>query len=48
LIATLAPVIAHVGHWLIGIAFGAPAVVIPLGLVVLTMRDRRQERLEAS
>jgi hypothetical protein len=41
-------VIAHVGHRLIGIAFGAPAVVIPLGLVFLTVRDRRREHLEAS
>jgi len=47
LTATLAPVLAHVGHWLVGIAFAAPVIVIPLGLIALTVRERRRERLEA-
>ena len=48
MIATLAPVLAHVGHWLMGIAFAAPAIAIPLGLVIMTLRERRRERLEAA
>lgn len=39
-------VFAHAGHWLIGLAFGAPALLIPLGLVVLNIVDRRREREE--
>ena len=39
-------VFAHAGHWLISLAFAAPALLIPLGLVVLNVVDRRREREE--
>jgi len=39
-------VFAHFGHWLIGLAFGAPALLVPLGLVILNIVDRRREREE--
>jgi hypothetical protein len=34
------------GHWLIGLAFGAPALVIPVALVLMGIRDRRREQAE--
>jgi hypothetical protein len=37
-------VLAHAGHWVEGIAFGGPVLVVPAVLVVLVARERRRER----
>jgi hypothetical protein len=37
-------VLAHAGHWIEGIAFGGPALVMPIGILIVVLRERRRER----
>ncbi len=41
-------VLAHAGHWLEGVAFGAPVVLTPAGLALFVLRERRRERRSSS
>jgi hypothetical protein len=36
--------LAHAGHVIEGIAFAGPAIVLPIALVVMALRERRRER----
>jgi hypothetical protein len=44
--ALVAPVLAHAGHVIEGIAFAGPAIVLPVALAIMVARDRRRERRE--
>lgn len=37
-------VLAHAGHWLEGLAFGAPVVAVPAALAFHVVRERARER----
>ena len=39
--------IAHTGHWLEGVAFASPALVIPIGIMFVVWFERRRERRAA-
>lgn len=45
--AALIVPLAHPGHWVESLAFAAPALLLPLALAVLVLRERRRERREA-
>jgi hypothetical protein len=45
--AALALPLAHAGHWIEGLAFGLPAVLIPLALVTMVLMERKRERRSA-
>ena len=36
-------VVAHAGHWLMGIGFAGPPLAMIAGLVFLAMRERRRD-----
>jgi hypothetical protein len=36
--------LAHAGHVIEAIAFAGPAIVLPIGLAVMALRERRRER----
>lgn len=36
-------VLAHVGHWATNLAFFGPVIVLPLGLYVMVLLERRRE-----
>lgn len=36
--------LAHTGHWVEGIAFASPAILIPLAIVFIVWHERRRER----
>ena len=36
-------VLAHAGHWLVGIGFAGPPLLIVAGLVVMVLRERGRE-----
>jgi hypothetical protein len=40
--------LAHPGHWIESLAFAAPALLLPVALAVMVLRERRRERREAS
>ncbi|MGI8511433.1 MAG: hypothetical protein ACR2NH_02280 [Solirubrobacteraceae bacterium] len=40
--AALVAVLAHAGHWVEGIAFATPAILLPLGLLALVRFERRR------
>lgn len=35
--------VAHAGHWLMGVGFAGPPLMIVAGVLVLAMRERRRE-----
>ncbi len=35
--------IAHTGHWLEGVAFASPAVIIPLAILFIVWNERRRD-----
>ncbi len=37
-------VLAHAGHWVEGLAFAVPVVVVPAGLGLVVLRDRLRAR----
>lgn len=45
--AALAIPLAHPGHWVESLAFAAPALLLPVALSVMVLRERRRERREA-
>jgi hypothetical protein len=42
--ATVLVPLAHAGHVIEGIAFAGPAIVLPVALAVMAVRERRRER----
>jgi hypothetical protein len=42
--AAVAVPLAHAGHVIEGIAFAGPAIVLPIALAVMALRERRRER----
>ena len=48
MIASLAIPLAHPGHWVESLAFAAPALLLPIALVVMVLHERRRERREAA
>jgi hypothetical protein len=36
-------VIAHAGHWLMGVGFAGPPLMMIAGVVVMALRERRRD-----
>lgn len=36
-------IVAHAGHWLVSLSFALPPLMLVLGLVVMTVRERRRD-----
>ena len=39
-----APVLAHIGHWAMSLAFFGPVILLPPGLYIVTLLERRRGR----
>ena len=44
MMAALIVPLAHPGHWVESLAFAAPALLLPVALAVVVLRERRRER----
>jgi cytochrome c-type biogenesis protein CcmH/NrfF len=40
--------VAHAGHWLAGLLYAAPVVVLGAAVAISSWRERRRERAERS
>jgi hypothetical protein len=42
--AGVIPLVAHAGHWLMGLGFAGAPLTVVAGIVVIALRERRRER----
>jgi uncharacterized membrane protein len=44
----MTPLVAHAGHWLLGLGFAAGPLIVIAGVVGLALLERRQDRSRAA
>ena len=40
----MSPLVAHAGHWLIGLGFAAGPLIVVAGIVAIALAERRRDR----